>query len=152
MEYNPTEHGVLVNSCVKESHTYQLFFIIEGSNLKPKIKKSPGRSSVWTTHNRFAHLDASSQLVVKNLDNQNVNFGGLSTGFLLRKSEQKSAHKIPCCDALYPGGQTGRVLMRDGEQVILYDIIKKRRVNSGKFACVKQVLWSQDRMLLAMFS
>jgi len=152
MEYNPTEHGILVNSCVKDSHAYQLFFIIEGSNLKPKIKKSPGRCCVWSTHNRFAHLDASSQLVVKNLENQNVNFGGFSTGFLLRKSEPKSVHKTPCCDTLYPGGQTGHVLMRDGDQVILYDIIKKRRVNSGKFARVKQVLWSQDRKLLAMFS
>jgi len=153
LEYNPTEHGLIVNSCVKgNNHSYQLFFIIEGGNMKPKIKKSPGRCSVWATPNRFALLDTSSTMVVKNLDNQNVNFGGFSTGFLLPKSETKSVQKIPACDKLFPGGQAGHVILRDGDFIILYDIIKKRRLSSGQFVSVKHILWSQDKSLLAMFS
>merc|ERR1719481_382875 len=125
MEYNPSEHGLLINSFLKGSHTYQLFFIVEVSNSKPKIKKSPGSCSVWTSHNRFALLDSSSQLVVKNLENQNVNFGGFSTGFLLPKSEAKSATRIPFCDKIFPGGVDGQILMRDGDSILIYDVNKK---------------------------
>eukprot|EP00092_Neocalanus_flemingeri_P036104 GFUD01039308.1.p1 GENE.GFUD01039308.1~~GFUD01039308.1.p1 ORF type:complete len:712 (+),score=283.13 GFUD01039308.1:109-2136(+) len=154
LEYNPKEHAVIVNSCVKgNNHSYQLFFIIEGAaNMKPKIKKSPGRSAVWAAHNRFALLDTSCQLLVKNLDNQNVNFAGFTTGFLLPKSEAQVTNKVPACEELFAGGQAGCVLMKDGDLIIKYDILKRRRQSSGLFESVKHVAWFCDGTMLAMFS
>ena len=89
LSYNPREHAVLVSSCLRAvHHSYQLFFLLEGAaTMKPKIKASPGQFAVWLAHNRFALLDKEGKLVIKNLENQNVNFGGFSRGFLLPKAE-----------------------------------------------------------------
>ena len=70
------------------------------------IIELPGSYSVWTAHNRLAHLDDKRQVIVKNLENKNVNFGGLAAGFLLPKAEAGPTYRQPDCDRLFPGGQT----------------------------------------------
>ena len=112
-----------------------------------------GKFAVWTAHNRFAHLDDLKNIIVKNLENKNVNFGGFTSGFLLPKSEKKSdSFKYPSCERLFPGDKPGCLLLQDGDNIILYDIVKKRRLSSGKFIKIKRICWSLDRDLLALSS
>ena len=100
LDYNPTEHSLLLNYSSKHGayyrDFYQLFVIIDGVvNGKPKTNLSQGRRAVWAAHNRFAHLDDLNQLIVKNLDNKNVNFAGFTSGFLLPKSSStRYEHKL----------------------------------------------------------
>ena len=109
---------------------------------------------MWTAHNRFVHLDEKQQIIVKNLENKNVNFGGLTAGFLLPKSDTKGAnsYKQPTCDRVLPGGRTHSVLLQAGDSLTLYDVVKKRRLSSGQFPGVKRLLWNEDRSLVALCS
>ena len=98
LDYNPTEHAILVASCIKGlHHSYQLYTILEGAaNLKPRIQASVGRYPTWLSPSKFAILDKQGKLVIKNLQNQDVNFGGFQSGFLLPKSEaDKHIFRVP---------------------------------------------------------
>ena len=112
-----------------------------------------GKFATWTANNRFAHLDDSNNIVVRNLDNKNVNFGGLASGFLLPKSEQSSdSFKHPNCERIFSGGGAGRVLLQDGDTVTLYDLARRRRLASAKLPGVRRVSWAPDTALLALAS
>ena len=117
------------------------------------MKTISGKCSVWTAYNRFVHLDDKQQIVVKNLDNKNVNFGGLTAGFLLPKSETKAnTYKQPTCERILPGGRTHSVLLQAGDSLTLYDVHKRRRLHSGHFPGIKRLLWHEDRSLVALCS
>ena len=122
-----------------------MFLLLDGvNNLKPKIKKSPGKSAVWVTKNRFVCLDSRNSLILKNLENQNVNFGGFSSGFLLPKSDQEVT-KTPVCDKIFPGDRDGTVLLWNSDTKVLtkYNMLKKKRVCSTTLpAGCKEVVWS----------
>ena len=157
LEYNPSEHSLILNSHSKarvNRDLYQLFVIVDGVvNGKPKTMLSQGHSAVWIAHNRFAHLDDHRNIIVKNLENKNVNFGGFNSGFLLSKSEQNSNnHKTPNCDRLFIGGRPGCALIKDGDTILHYDIVKKRRLHSSKFPALKRVYWSPDKSQVALAS
>ena len=158
LQYNPTEHSLLLNSSSKHRvnrDLYQLFVIIDGVvNGKPKTAVSQGKTAVWSAHNRFVHLDDLNNIIVKNLDNKNINFGGFSAGFLLPKSEKNanSVYKPPTCEQLFEGSIPGSVLIRDGDCFTMYDINKKRRLCSSKFSDIKRVVWSQDKTMVALCS
>ena len=157
LEYNPSEHSLILNSHSKarvNKDLYQIFAIADGIvNGKPQSMMSQGQSAVWIAHNRFAHLDYQRSIIVKNLENKNVNFGGLTSGFLLSKSEQNSQHyKTPNCDRLFPGGSPGCALIQDRDTIIHYDMVKKRRLHSNKIDDVKRVFWSPDKSFVALAS
>ena len=157
LQYNSTEHSLLLNSTNSRAgrSVYQLYPIIDGvSNGKLKVTPSQGSCSVWTAHNRFVHLDDKHQIIVKNLENKNVNFGGLTAGFLLPKTETggANAYKQPTCDRVLPGGRSHSVLLQAGDSLTLYDVVKKRRLASAQFPGVKRLLWTEDRSLVALCS
>ena len=131
---------------------YQLYPVIDGvSNGRLRVSPSPGSCSLWTSHSRFAHLDEKHQIIVKNLQDKNVNFGGLTAGFLLPKSQTTAnTYKQPGCDRLLPGGDTNCVILQSGDTLTLYDVTKKRRLHSAHFPGVKRLLWSSDRTLVAL--
>jgi len=156
ISYNSSQHSVIVNSSIRNTkHTYQLFVMVEGGqNVKPKIKSSPGRSAVWASTNRFACLGQENALVIKNLDNQNVNFGGFAVGFLLKKTEV-IPNKTPNCDTIFPGFANGHVLLWDSNTKSLteYDTLKRRRIASLSVqAMCKQVYWTTNGTMLAVIS
>ena len=154
LEYNPTEHAILVASCIKGlHHSYQLYTILEGAaNLKPRIQASVGRYPTWLSGNKFAILDKQGKLVIKNLKNQDVNFGGFARGFLLPKVEaDKHTFKIPNCSRIFPGGRKGCLLLQDGDTLVQYDTEKKRRLASCNLPGVTRVIWSQDSKTVAFF-
>ena len=152
LDYNSTEHALLVNSSLNErTYEYQLYLIIEGSD-QPKIRKSSGHNAVWISSNRFAVLDSSSTPIVKNLNNQSVNFGGFSSGFLLPKSDSKLNNNIPNGDKLFSGGKSGLIIVKDSNTIVLYDVFKRRRINTGYFENVKYSSWSPDKKFVLLVS
>ena len=151
LAYNAMEHAVLVSSCLKDvHHSYQLFFLLEGcKTIKPKIKASPGQFAVWLSHNRFALLDKTGKLIIKNLENQNINFGGMARGFLLPKADaQRLTFKVPACSRLHAGGRPGCLLLQDGDTLVHYDTERKRRLCSGSFPGLHRAIWGQGVVAL----
>ena len=152
LEYNPTEHSILVASCIKGlHHSYQLYTILEGAaNMKPRIQASVGRHPTWLSSNKFAILDKQGKLVIKNLQNQDVNFGGFARGFLLPKTEaEKHTFRVPNCSRIFAGGRKGTLLLQDGDTLVQYDTEKKRRIASCNMPGVTRVVWSQDSKMVA---
>ncbi|WAR05102.1 COPA-like protein, partial [Mya arenaria] len=76
MSYNPAENAVLmvIRASNVENSTYDLYSIPKDSDAKnpdaPDSKRSSGLSAVWVARNRFAVLDRTHSIVIKNLKNE----------------------------------------------------------------------------------
>jgi coatomer protein complex subunit alpha (xenin) len=76
MSYNPAENCVLlcIRSSNVENSTYDLYNVPKDSDSQnpdaPEGKRSSGLTAVWVARNRFAVLDRTHSLVVKNLKNE----------------------------------------------------------------------------------
>ena len=101
-----------------ENSTYDLYMIPKDSDSSspdaPEGKRSSGLSAIWVARNRFAVLDKSHSLVVKNL-----------------KNEVTKKVSTPNCDELFYAG-TGMLLLRDPDAVTLFDVQQKRNMGSVK--------------------
>ena len=121
--------------------------------MKPRIQASVGRYPTWLSPSKFAILDKQGKLVIKNLQNQDVNFGGFQSGFLLPKSEaDKHIFRVPNCSRIFQGGGKGTLLLQDGDTILHYHTEKKRRLASCNKPGVNRVIWSQDSKLVAFLS
>lgn len=76
----------------------------------------------------------SFQLVIKNL-----------------KNEVTKKVQIPNCDEIFYAG-TGMLLLRDAEQVTLFDVQQKRVLAEVKISKCRYVVWSQDMSHVALLS
>jgi len=148
MSYNPAENAVLI--CTKasnvENSTYDLYHIPQvdaDSNATPDApegKRSAGLTAVWVARNRFAVLDKTHTLVIKNLKNE------------VTKKVQVSGS----CDEIFYAG-TGCLLLRDADGITLFDVQQKRslatlKVTGGAAAKVKYVIWSADMNHVALLA
>lgn len=68
---------------------------------------------MWVARNRFAVLDRTHQLIIKNL-----------------KNEVTKKVQTPTCDEVFYAG-TGMLLLRDTEHVTLFDVQQKRTLAQG---------------------
>jgi coatomer protein complex subunit alpha (xenin) len=140
MSYNPAENAVLlcIRSSNVENSTYDLYSVPKDSDSQnpdaPEGKRSSGLTSVWIARNRFAVLDRTHSLVVKNLKNE------------ITKKVQ-----VPNCDDIFYAG-TGCLLLKDNDGVMLFDVQQKRILASIKLSKVKYVVWSSDMSLVALLS
>lgn len=101
-----------------ENSTYDLYGMPKEKNSSnpdaPEGKRSSGLTAIWVARNRFAVLDKSNSLVIKNL-----------------KNEVTKKVSTPNCDEIFYAG-TGMLLFRDTDVVTLFDVQQKRRyVNVG---------------------
>jgi coatomer protein complex subunit alpha (xenin) len=140
MSYNPAENCVLlcIRSSNVENSTYDLYNVPKDSDSQnpdaPEGKRSSGLTAVWVARNRFAVLDRTHSLVVKNLKNE------------ITKKVQ-----VPNCDDIFYAG-TGCLLLKDADGVMLFDVQQKRTLASIKLAKVKYVVWSADMSHVALLS
>jgi coatomer protein complex subunit alpha (xenin) len=110
LSYNPAENAIIICSNTNNIETafYELFAIprdIDPSNPEfVESKRSPGIAAVWVARNKFAILDKTHQLIIKNLRN-----------------EVSKKISIPSCDNIFYAG-TGHLLLKDNETVTLYDV------------------------------
>ena len=76
MSYNPAENAVLLctRSANLENSTYDLYQVPKDSDGQnpdaPDAKRSSGLTAVWVARNRYAVLDRTHSLVIKNLKNE----------------------------------------------------------------------------------
>ncbi|WAR05033.1 COPA-like protein [Mya arenaria] len=140
MSYNPAENAVLmvIRASNVENSTYDLYSIPKDSDAKnpdaPDSKRSSGLSAVWVARNRFAVLDRTHSIVIKNLKNE------------ITKKVQ-----TPNCEDIFYAG-TGCLLLKDSDSVTLFDVQQKRSLASVKMSKVKFVIWSADMSHVALIS
>ncbi|KYM93922.1 Coatomer subunit alpha [Cyphomyrmex costatus] len=139
MSYNQAENSVLI--CTRsasniENSTYDLYMIPrEGdSSTDADMKRASGVTAIWVARNRFAVLDRAYSLVIKNL-----------------KNEVTKKVQIPNCDEIFYAG-TGMLLLRDPEQVTLFDVQQKRTLAEEKIAKCRYVVWSSDMSHVALLA
>lgn len=114
MSYNPAENAVLLVTRTSniENSTYDLYKIPKESDTQnpgcPETKRATGVTAIWVARNRFAVLDRSHSLVIKNL-----------------KNEVTKKVAAPNCDEMFYAG-TGMLLLRDTDGVTLFDVQQKR--------------------------
>ena len=69
-----------------------------------------------------------------------------------KTGKNSDSFKHPPCEKLFPGDKPGCLLLQDGDNILLYDIVKKRRLSSGKFDKIKRICWSPDGAFVALSS
>ncbi|EDO39748.1 predicted protein [Nematostella vectensis] len=140
LSFNPAENCILLNTSASnpENSVYELHAIpkqIDSSN--PEVsegKRASGLTSVWVARNRFAVLDRTHTLLIKNL-----------------KNEVTKKVTAPACDMIFYAG-TGSLLLRDAESVTLFDVQQKRALASVKVSKVRYTVWSPDMSYVALLS
>merc|ERR1719192_734674 len=141
MSYNPAENAVLM--CTRTSNvdnsTYDLYQVPKDSDSSnpdaPEGKRSSGLTAIWVARNRFAVLDRTHSLVIKNLKNEVT----------------KKVSTPPNVDEIFYAG-TGMLLLRDAESVILFDVQQKRQMGHAKIPKCRYVVWSSDMSMVALLS
>ncbi|XP_052228436.1 coatomer subunit alpha-like [Dreissena polymorpha] len=141
LSYNPAENSILVVTRTSnvENSIYDLYDIpkdIQDAKNPdaPDSKRSSGLTAVWVARNRFAVLDRTHSIVIKNLKNE------------ITKKVQ-----TPNCEDIFYAG-TGCLLLKDSDSVTLFDVQQKRSLSSVKMAKVKFVIWSGDMSHVALIS
>ncbi|KAL2731958.1 coatomer subunit alpha [Vespula squamosa] len=139
MSYNQAENAVLI--CTRspsniENSTYDLYVIPRESDTSTDAdtKRASGVTAIWVARNRFAVLDRAYSLVIKNL-----------------KNEVTKKVQIPNCDEIFYAG-TGMLLLRDTEQVTLFDVQQKRTLAEVKISKCRYVVWSNDMSHVALLA
>eukprot|EP00096_Caligus_rogercresseyi_P012653 TRINITY_DN536_c0_g1_i4.p1 TRINITY_DN536_c0_g1~~TRINITY_DN536_c0_g1_i4.p1 ORF type:complete len:1250 (+),score=425.50 TRINITY_DN536_c0_g1_i4:124-3873(+) len=141
ISYNPAENSILccTRSSNIENSTYDLYFLPKETDSgsspdAPEGKRSAGLTAVWVARNRFAVLDGSHSLIIKNL-----------------KNELTKKFQTPNCSEIFYAG-TGMLLLRDPEYVTLFDVQQKRNMGSVKIPKCRYVIWSGDGATVALLS
>merc|ERR1711970_562727 len=140
MSYNAAENAVL--PCTRaqnvENSTYDLYQVPKTSDAsnpdQPEGKRSSGLTAVWVARNRFAVLDRTHSIQIKNLKNE-----------VTKKIQLNGVDEI-----FYAG--TGLLLLREPDGVTLYDVQQKRNLAQAKIAKVKYVVWSADMNRVALLA
>ncbi|XP_023224658.1 coatomer subunit alpha-like [Centruroides sculpturatus] len=140
LSYCPAEGAVLLctrTTNIDNSH-YDLYMIPKDLDSQSpetaECKRSSGVTAVWIARNKFAVLDRTHSLVIKNL-----------------KNEISKKIQAPNCDEIFYAG-TGMLLLRDTDGMILFDVQQNRPLASVKANKVKYVIWSADMSHVAFLS
>ncbi|XP_076029006.1 coatomer subunit alpha isoform X2 [Oratosquilla oratoria] len=140
MSFNPAENSVLL--CTRARNTdnsnYDLYQVPKESDSQnpdaPDSKRSSGLTAVWVARNRFAVMDKSHQIVIKNLQN-----------------EVTKKVSTPTCDEVFYAG-TGMLLLRDNDGVSLFDVQQKRVLGQARISKCRHVVWSANMATVALLS
>ncbi len=136
---NKNENNVLVLSD-SEGGSYELItFSIDSSSSgdAQDIRRGMGIAAVFIARDRFAVLEKSKQLCIKNFQNEVV---------------KKSTPSVPGVDGLFYGGTSGRVLLKSEDRVVLHDFQARKNVSEVQIPRVKYVIWNHDFSLVALIS
>lgn len=140
MSYNAAENAVLLctRSSNVENSTYDLYQVPKSSDSsnpdQPEGKRSSGLTAVWVARNRFAVIDRTHSIQIKNL-----------------KNEVTKKIQLNGVDEIFQAGP-GHLLLRDSEGITLYDVQQKRNLAQAKIAKVKYVIWSPDNSQVALLA
>lgn len=140
INYNVAENAVLACSRLPnvENSVYNLYILPKQSESQSsdatESKCTAGLTAVWVARNRFAVLDRSHSIVIKNL-----------------KNEVTKKVTAQACDEIFYAG-TGMLLLRDSESVTLFDVQQKRTISQAKISKCRYVVWSSDMSQVALLA
>lgn len=138
MSYNPALNAILL--CTRtnnlENSTYDLYTIPKDTESSSEVesKRASGVTALWVARNRFAVLDRSNQLVIKN-----------------NKNEVTKKIQTPTCDEIFYAG-TGMLLLREPDHVTLFDVQQLKTLTQVKISKCKYVIWSSDMSHVAILA
>lgn len=137
--FNKSENNVLILSDV-EGGSYELITFSTdstGSGDAQDVRRGSAISAVFLARDRFAILDKTRQLLIKNFQNEVV---------------KRSAPPVNGADTLFFAGTTGRVLLKSDDRVVLYDHQARKVLAELHVPRVKYVVWNNDFSLAALQS
>ncbi|KNC75290.1 hypothetical protein SARC_12182 [Sphaeroforma arctica JP610] len=100
------------------------------------VRRGLGLAAVWVARNRFAVLDKSNVILVKDLKNE-----------ITKKITPPHA----ATDMIFNAG-TGQLLLRSEDTMSLFDLQQKKVMAEATIIGVKYVVWSPDQQFVAMLS
>lgn len=136
---NKAENNVLILSDA-EGGSYELVTFstdVTGSGDAQDVRRGSAISAVFLARDRFAVLDKTRQLLIKNFQNEVV---------------KRSSPPIAGVDALFFSGTSGRLLMKSEDRVLLYDQQARKTVSELQVPRIKYVVWNHDYSLIALIS
>jgi coatomer protein complex subunit alpha (xenin) len=142
MNFNPFDQGsntcsILLTSDA-EGGSYELITFSQGSNGETsESNRGAGNFAVFVARNRFAVLDKSRHIVIKNFQNEVT---------------KKITPPNGTADGLYFGGVVGRVLLHIDDKMILYETQSRRVLADVQAPRIKYVVWSPNYEYVAMIS
>lgn len=142
LNFNPydqssSSHTMLLSSDA-EGGSYELITFSQGSNGETsESTRGAGLFAVFVARNRFAVLDKSRHLVIKNFQNEVT---------------KKITPPNGTADGLYFGGVVGRVLLDIDDKMVLYETQSRRVLADVQAPRVKFVVWSPNYEYVAMIS
>jgi coatomer subunit alpha len=136
---NKAENNVLIQSDADGGSYELLTFSTDstGSGDAQDIRRGSAISAVFLARDRFAVLDKSRQLLVKNFQNEVV---------------KRGTPPIAGVDCLYFAGTSGRLLMKSDDRVLLYDQQARKTLAELEVPRVKYVVWNHDYSMVALVS
>jgi coatomer subunit alpha len=137
LSYNPAEKSVLVTSPA-DNGIYELTALLRdatGASDPTDTRRGQGLAAVFIARNRFAILNASGLVEVKDLSNSTT------------KSFQAPSGTT---DMVYGGPSC--VLLLTPTTVVLFDIQQKKELASLAVAGIKYVTWSNDGLHAALLA
>ncbi|KAJ1426745.1 vesicle coat complex COPI, alpha subunit [Ochromonadaceae sp. CCMP2298] len=136
---NKSENNVLILSDA-EGGSYELITFstdVTGSGDAQDVKRGSAISAVFLTRDRFAVLDKTRQLLIKNFQNEVV---------------KRSTPPMAGVDSLFFAGTSGRLLLKSEDRIMLFDQQARKTVAELQTPRVKYVEWNHDYSLVALVS
>ncbi|GBG32531.1 Coatomer subunit alpha-1 [Hondaea fermentalgiana] len=137
---NPAEINILVLSDI-EGGSYELVTLPKSTSggavasEVPDSKRGQALGVAFVARNRFAVLDRSRQILIKNLRNE---------------VGKKFPSPYPTTDGMFPAGTAGRVLLRSEDRISLFDTNSRRILGEVVVAMVRHVVWNKDGTMVAL--
>lgn len=137
--FNKAENNVLILSDA-EGGSYELITFSTdptGSGDAQDVRRGSAICAVFLARDRFAVLDKSRQLLIKNFQNEVV---------------KRSTPPLTGLDGLFFAGTSGRLLLKSEDRVVLFDLQARKTVAELQIARVKYVVWNKDYSMVALVS
>uniref|UniRef100_M4B2G5 Coatomer subunit alpha n=1 Tax=Hyaloperonospora arabidopsidis (strain Emoy2) TaxID=559515 RepID=M4B2G5_HYAAE len=142
LTYNPYDQNSGTSSVIMtsdaEGGSYELVTFSQGSNGDTsESSRGPGLFAVFVARNRFAVLDKSRHIVIKNFQNEVT---------------KKITPPNGTAHGMYFGGVVGRVLLHIDDKMVLYETQSRRVLADVQAWRVKYVVWSPNYEYVALIS
>ncbi|KRY66160.1 Coatomer subunit alpha, partial [Trichinella pseudospiralis] len=143
LSYNPAEHSVIITTRMPaiENCVYDIYALPKKENSSENAevevgegKRNHGFAALWIARNRYAVVDRSRNIIIKDVNHETV----------------KTIELSSCEDIFYAG--IGMLLIRDLDGMTLYDVQQKRVIATLRVASVRYVVWASDMSVAALLS
>eukprot|EP00667_Euglena_gracilis_P000339 EG_transcript_339 len=134
LSYCPTEQMALFYYD-NDGGTFELYSVPKNGTNADDVKKGFYTAAVFFSRSKFAVLDKTRQVVLRNKNNDIL----------------KVLPQIGSADYLFPAAN-GQVLARADDKVSLFDMSQKRVIGECSASKVKYVVWADDMSRVALLS